>query len=682
MLKGFMQVNRREGQGKDLSITVCTYHSMKKHLSLLLLLVFPAGGMAQNCVWAEKMASTIMKQYPDSMVVMRYMSHVAQNKQTDPNEVKESMVPLNNRPANWNYEIGVVLMGFERLWRTTGDIRYQKYIQHIIDKFIGEDGKIRTYNMEEYNSDNIPPGRQLLSLYQLRGEAKYKTAVETLRKQISWQPRNRVGGFWHKLRYPTQMWLDGLYMVEPFYAQYAQMTGRTEDFDDIANQFAWMEKYSRDEKSGLLKHGWDESHLQQWADKTSGQSPEFWSRAMGWYIMGLVDVLDYFPENHPRRPELLAILNRLATAVIAHQDATSGVWWQVTDKGGQPGNYLESSGSAMFVYGLAKALRRGYISDNYLPAVKKGFAGLVKTFIETDAQGTVHYTKAVGGAGLGGNPYRDGTYEYYIKEPTRNDDLKAIGPFMQACVEMDMLDKLSIGKGQRVVVDNYFNNESRNGVPFHYLWTDHFDSGYSFLGSIFNDFGATTAALSAAPSTENLKNANVYIIVDPDTKKETPNPNFVEAQHIAAIKQWVSDGGTLVLLANDTANSEITHFNELAKAFGIEFTGKNRNMVKNDQYEQGTFKLSGKHPIFKDARKIYVKELVTLSVKSPATAVLKEGGDVIMATSNLGKGTVFVLGDPWIYNEYLNGRKLPPDLENFKAAKNWAEWLLTRKTQK
>jgi unsaturated rhamnogalacturonyl hydrolase len=642
-------------------------------LSLISVTLLCSATFAQNRIWAEKMANTIMKQYPDSMVVMKYTSQV------DKQESQETAKP---RPANWNYEIGVVLMGFERLWRSSGDIRYQQYIQHIVDKFITEDGKIRTFAMEDYNLDNIPTGRQLLSLHQIRNEAKYRKAADLLRNQLAWQPRNRVGGFWHKLRYPTQMWLDGLYMGEPFYAEYAQMTGRTEDFEDIANQFVWMEKYARDEKTGLLYHGWDESHLQKWANKETGKSPEFWSRAMGWYIMGLVDVLDVFPKDHPRRPELVAILNRLSTALVKFQDTNSGVWWQVTDKGGKEGNYLESSGSAMFVYGLAKAVRRGYIPETYLPAVKKGFDGLIKTFVETDEQGLIHYTKAVGGAGLGGNPYRDGTYEYYIKEPTRTDDLKAIGPFMQACVEMDMLEKLAVGKGQNVVIDNYFNNEYRNGLKFHYLWNDRFDSGYSFLGTIFNDFGANTSILSAEPSRENLKNADVFIIVDPDTKKETQNPNFIKAKNIQTLKEWVVAGGTLVLLANDTTNCEIKNFNELTKAFGIEFTGKNRNMVKNDQYEQGTFTLSGNHPIFKDAKKIYVKELVTLSVKSPATAVLEEGGDVIMATSKVGKGTVFVLGDPWIYNEYLNGRKLPADFENFKAAQNWAEWLLTRKNKK
>jgi unsaturated rhamnogalacturonyl hydrolase len=648
---------------------------MKKQITLLLCL-FLSGNLAfaQHSQLAAKMAETIIKTYPDSMVVMKYTSHLEQDKQIPAGMTAEQA--QKSRPANWNYEIGVVMMGFERLWRTTGDIRYQQYMKHIVDKFIDENGNIKTYKQDEYNSDNIPTGRQLLTLYQTKNEVKYKKAADLLRNQLAWQPRNKVGGFWHKLKYPTQMWLDGLYMIEPFYAEYAQMTGKNTDFDDIANQFAQVERYARDEKTGLLYHGWDESKLQKWANSETGKSPEFWSRAMGWYVMAIVETLDYFPKDHPRRAELIAALNRFAAAITKYQDPSSGVWWQVTDKGGQAGNYLESSGSAMFIFGLAKGVRMGYLPDSYLPAIKKGFDGIIKTFVETDANGNVHYTKAVGGAGLGGTPYRDGTYDYYVKEPTRTDDLKAIGPFMQACVEMDMLEQMAVGKGKNVVIDNFFNNEYRNGLKFHYLWNDRFDSGYSFLGTIFNDFGAKTSTLSTEPTQENLKNANVYIIVDPDTKKETEKPNFVEAKHIQTLKDWVTNGGTLVLLANDTANCEIQHFNELTKAFGITLTGKSRNMVKNDQFEQGQLILSGKDPIFKDAKKIYVKELVTLTVKSPAKAVLEEGGDVIMATANIGKGKVFVLGDPWIYNEYLNGRKLPIDFENFKAAKNWAEWLL------
>jgi unsaturated rhamnogalacturonyl hydrolase len=401
---------------------------MKRILVLLLIVVaFSANAQIE---YAKQMAATIMKQYKDSMVVKKYASHLEQDK-----------LPEGNRPANWNYEIGVVLIGFERLWKMTNDQTYIDYTKHIVDHFITADGKIRTYVMDEYNSDNIPPGRQLLRLHQLYKDEKYKIAAQTLRDQISIQPRNKAGGFWHKLKYPSQMWLDGLYMIEPFYAEYAVVNKQTQDFNDIINQFVWMEKYSRDAKTGLLYHGWDESKLQGWANKLTGVSPEFWSRSMGWYMMALVDVLDFIPATHPRRKELITILNRLSTAIVKFQDTKSGVWWQVTDKANKEKNYLESSGTAMFVFALAKALRLNYIPATFNAPLQKAYKGMIKEFVTTDSNGQYHYIQAVAGAGLGGIPYRDGTYEYYVNEPRRDDDLKAIGPFLQACIEMELLKK-------------------------------------------------------------------------------------------------------------------------------------------------------------------------------------------------------------------------------------------------
>jgi unsaturated rhamnogalacturonyl hydrolase len=347
------------------------------------------------------------------------------------------------RPAIWNYEIGVVLLGFEKLWQTTGNEKYYEYLKHIIDHFISDSGTIKTYVQEEYNSDNIPPGRLLLTIFKKEKLPKYQRAIQELYNQILWQPRNKAGGFWHKLKYPSQMWLDGLYMVEPFYADYSLWSNKTDNFNDIINQFVWMEKYSRDKATGLLYHGWDESKLQRWANKKNGCSPEFWSRAMGWYMMALVDVLDYVPENNKRRKELIAILSRLTAAISKTQDAKSGVWWQITNKANEAGNYLESSASAMFVYAMAKAVRLKYLPASYLSNIKKGYSGLLKQFVVIDSNGVVHYTKAVSGAGLGGNPYRSGSYEYYIKEPKRDDDLKAIGPFIQACIEMALLKKVN-----------------------------------------------------------------------------------------------------------------------------------------------------------------------------------------------------------------------------------------------
>ena len=401
---------------------------MKK---ILVTIAFFACYRAQSQIdYAKQMASTIMNQYQDSMVVKKYANHLEQDK-----------LPEGDRPANWNYEIGVVLIGFERLSAYTGDTAYLQYTKHIIDHFIKPDGDIRTYVMDEYNSDFIPPGRQLLHLYERYKDDKYKKAAATLRNQISWQPRNKAGGFWHKLKYPTQMWLDGLYMVEPFYAEYAVMNKQPEDFTDIVNQFVLMEKYSHDPKTGLLYHGWDESRLQRWANPKTGLSPEFWSRSMGWYMMALVDVLDFIPKNNSRRGELIKILNRLTTAIVKFQDAKSGVWWQVTDKANKEKNYLESSATAMFVFAIAKAIRMKYLPESFKPALQKAYNGMIKEFVKEDNNGQYHYMQAVAGAGLGGTPYRDGTYEYYVNEPRRDDDLKAIGPFMQACIEMELLKK-------------------------------------------------------------------------------------------------------------------------------------------------------------------------------------------------------------------------------------------------
>ncbi|MES2329026.1 MAG: glycoside hydrolase family 88 protein [Bacteroidota bacterium] len=413
---------------------------MKQRIIIFCFLVFCKIANAQ-LDYAKGLAATVMSRYPDSMVVMKFLNHLMQDNQIRPGETAEEA--QKNRPAVWNYEMGVVLMGFERLWKTTGDKKYLRYTKKIIDKFINEDGTIRTYALDEYNFDNIPAGRQLLRLYEVYKEEKYKKAYSQLRKQLSWQPRNKTGGFWHKLKYPSQMWLDGLYMAEPFYAECAVVNYTTTDFTDIINQFVWMEKFSRDPATGLLYHGWDESRLQKWANPKTGRSPEFWNRAMGWYLMGLVDVLDYIPVNYPRRTELIQILNRLAPAIIKYQDVASGVWWQITNKAAQPGNYLESSGTAMFVYALAKSIRLGYLTNNFLPATMKAYHGMIKEFVEKDAAGAIHYTKAVSGAGLGGIPYRDGSYEYYVSEPKRDDDLKAIGPFMQACIEISLVKKVN-----------------------------------------------------------------------------------------------------------------------------------------------------------------------------------------------------------------------------------------------
>ena len=378
---------------------------------------------AQTKTWGERIAETIIKTYPDSIVVKKAGELVA------------------NRPTRWDYEQGVLLKAFDVLGKQTGNNTYFKYTRKIIDQFVQPNGSIRTYESLDYNIDNITPGRVVLDLYRETKEEKYKIAANLLHEQLVWQPRTKEGGFWHKHRYPYQMWLDGLYMAGPFSAEYAKMFNESNDFDDVVNQFIWMENHVRDSKTGLLYHAWDESKKQRWANPITGQAPGLWGRGMGWYAMSIVDVLDYLPMNHPKRNDLIIILQHLATALKKYQDPTSGVWYQVIDKGTVKGNYLEASASCMFVYAFAKGARMGYLDKSFVVVAKKGYEGILNNFIETDSNGLVHLTKTVSVGGLGGVPYRDGSFEYYISEPIRTDDLKGVGPFIQASIEIELMLK-------------------------------------------------------------------------------------------------------------------------------------------------------------------------------------------------------------------------------------------------
>lgn len=587
-------------------------------------------------------------------------------------------------PAKWSYDLGVILKGTEAVWKATGDVKYFNYIKQQMDNYISEDGTIKSYDRETYNIDYINNGKVLLFLHQVTGQQKYYKAANILRDQLRTHPRTSEGGFWHKKIYPHQMWLDGLYMGEPFYAEYAKLYNEPEAFDDITKQFVLMEKHSRDDKTGLLYHGWDESREQAWADDVTGKSPNFWGRSLGWYGMALVDAIEYFPESHPGRDSLSNILNRLVEAVVAFQDKKTGLWYDVVDMGYRSENYFESSGSGMLIYTIAKGVRLGYLPQKYLKNAEKGYKGMLKEFISPREDGGINLEGTVMVSGLGGDKnYRDGSFEYYMSERVIQNDPKGIGAFIKCATEMEMIPTQSFGKGKKVVLDYFYNNEYRNNAAgqkarYHYVWEDQSNGGYSFLKSIFNRHGAKTTSLEVKPSAQNLKNASVYIIVDPDTEKETASPNFLETSEINAIADWVKAGGVLVLLGNDAGNAEFKNFNQLATRFGIQFNEDNELLVKNNDYTQGTVKLAGGNTVFKKPFKLFLKEVSTLSLSGSAKPLVVDKGHNIMATAKYGKGTVFALGDPWIYNEYIDGRKLPAGLENYPATVEWVKWLLKK----
>ncbi len=344
------------------------------------------------------------------------------------------MLDFAKKPK-WGYCNGLELQSILQVWEKTNDKKYFDYVKSYTDTIINKDGIISGYKVTDYNLDELNSGKILFKLYSVTKEEKLKKTIEILRRQIDQQPRTSDGGFWHKKIYTNQMWLDGLYMASPFLAQYAAEMNEPALFDDVANQIMTVAKHCYDAKTGLYYHGWDESRQQKWANPTTGTSPNFWSRSMGWYMMSMVDVLDFMPANHPKRAEIIKILTDLSYSLEKYQDKKTGMWYQVTDKSDKQGNYLESSGSAMFIYTWAKGAQKGYLPKVFLKKAKIAYSQFVKQFIKTNEDGTITMTGACSVAGLGGSPrYRDGSFDYYISEPKRDNDAKAVAPFIMASV--------------------------------------------------------------------------------------------------------------------------------------------------------------------------------------------------------------------------------------------------------
>jgi len=349
--------------------------------------------------------------------------------------------------VRWQYEHGLLIQSIYAVGKAVNDRTYKTWAKTMYDALIEEDGSIRTYQKDEFNLDQINPGKLLFELYRDTCDIKYRNAIETLREQLRQQPRTEANGFWHKRMYPCQIWLDGLYMQGPFYARYAAEFGKLSELHDVIAQLILAESRTRDPETGLLYHAWDESRKQLWANRQTGCSQHFWGRAVGWYCMALVDVLDYIPDGGEfsgECGELIAIVRRLSESLTRFQDMKSGLWYQVLDQGAREKNYLESSASAMFVYFLCKAVRMGYLASEEdrakaLAVSLAGYNGLVKTRLEKDPDGSLHLSGICSVAGLGGNPYRDGSFAYYVSEPVVRDDFKGVGPFILASLEIERL---------------------------------------------------------------------------------------------------------------------------------------------------------------------------------------------------------------------------------------------------
>jgi unsaturated rhamnogalacturonyl hydrolase len=391
---------------------------MRVLASLLLLVTFSScsgqsstGKSAENnSKWSVRMANSVMAK-------------------------SDSLIYYVDKKPKWAYDVAFLGMAIDRLGNV--DPKYSKYMEDWVNWFVKADGSVTDYRLKEYNLDRIFPGRNVITLYKRHPEQKYKIALDNFIEQLKTHPKTNLGGYWHKNIYPSQMWLDGIFMASTYMAAYAREFNQPEWFDVATNQTKMIYDKTLDPGTGLLLHAWDESRSQKWCDPVTGQSHYPWSRAMGWYTMAILDILDYLPADHPDRNELITILQKTCDALLKVRDQKSGIWYQVLNHGGREGNYLEGSGSAMFTYVFAKAARLGYLDKKYREIANSAFDGLIKTLVTVDEKGLVTIHDICGGCGLGGNPYRDGSYEYYVNEKRFDNDTKGVAPFILAAIELD-----------------------------------------------------------------------------------------------------------------------------------------------------------------------------------------------------------------------------------------------------
>ncbi len=368
-------------------------------------------------------------------VILKYFDYLLANSTAEtPLWNKEKI--LSGAPNKWNYIDGCMISAVLSMYELTKDEKYLKFADDFDGWFVQEDGSIRTYDPEEKNLDNLNAARNLYTLYKLTGKEKYRKAMDTARHQLEIQPRTKAGNFWHKQIYPNQVWLDGLYMAQPFFMQYETELNGMKGCQDSFQQFKNVEKLMKDPKTGLYYHGYDESREAKWANPETGCSKSFWLRSLGWFMASLVETDAVMHEAlYYEYRYLQKMLKDVADAVLKVQDE-SGMFWQVMDRPEDDGNYLETSGTALIAYALLKGARLGYLPERYGDAGEKAFQGIVDRYLKINANGTINLGGICLVAGLGGEDRRDGTPAYYYSEPIVENEAKGTAPFILAFTEI------------------------------------------------------------------------------------------------------------------------------------------------------------------------------------------------------------------------------------------------------
>ncbi len=352
---------------------------------------------------------------------------------------------LHNKKPVWNYIDGCMISSLITLYKQTSEEKYLDFVKRFADYYVFEDGSIRGYNHENYSTDDVCESRILFDLYEFTKEEKYRKAIENTYAQIEKHPRTAEGNFWHKLIYPNQVWLDGLYMIMPFYTRY-QKIYKNSDYSDIIKQFKNVRNIMYDEKTGLYYHGYDSTKSIFWADKNTGLSKGFWLRSLGWYIVAMIDVYEYMNDDvgesmTENKSWLADCFLEALSGILKYKDEETNMFWQVPDFPKKQGNYLETSGSAMIAYAAMKGARLNVLDKSYANIGSDIFEGIAKRCLKQDENGELRLEGICLSAGLGpeNKKNRDGSFEYYISEPVVANDAKGVAPFIMAYVEYVIL---------------------------------------------------------------------------------------------------------------------------------------------------------------------------------------------------------------------------------------------------
>ncbi|HEV2645227.1 MAG TPA: glycoside hydrolase family 88 protein [Acidobacteriaceae bacterium] len=616
--------------------------------------------------------------------------------------------PSPATPAATSLDQAILLNGLAAEWQATANSNFAA-IKSQVDRSVTAEGTLAASAPQTGTLDDLQLGRALVFLYRTTQEKKYALAAQSLYARLPAQPRTPSGLYAHTAAEPNQPRLTDSYPVEPFRAAYAQTFQQPQDFDDIANQLLLLDDYLRDPRTGLLHPAWDESKIPPAAgpaDRNLGANSQLIAQPIALYVAALVDTLDWFPRDQIKRPALIAALQRNVTAILKLQDSNTGLWWQVIDRAPshkpamhrQPDgslrlslshendtNTLDPAASALFAYALTKAVRLGYLPASDEAAAQLAWHGLQKKAPAANPASCLAQPLSASAC----PPLLSGSFLLADSELGHSTALASNSPNQSpAAARTGLLPSSKDfhapsapqASTHRVtaMVDAWFNSQTRKNALgqtelFHYKWTDDSINGYSLFGRAFQHHNADLAMLPEAPTTANLAAAQVYVIASPDIPIKNPNPHYMDASSGDAIESWVRAGGVLILFMNDRDNTDFAHFNTLSDRFGIHFNPVLSHHVLEPDHSGGEVAIPAGTGIFHAPFTAYMKDTCTITPTGPAHAVVTDHGDVMIALSHLGKGTVLAIVDPWFYNEYADGRKMR-QYRGFEAANDTAAW--------